>query len=120
MTIVPAIQVSGETPAPACAGKPLNLFYDHTPKVQEKALATCRPCPLQLSCLRDELQRPITHQHGVRGGLTAGRRKQVIREWRAAERETQSAPASTAAVIDLILHAAAASAGDSASSVVAA
>ncbi len=120
MAIVPAIRVSGESPAPACAGKPLNLFYDSSRTVQDEALKTCGACPLQMSCLRDELQRPITHQHGVRGGLTAGRRKQLIREWRAAERESESAPAPTATVIDLVLHAAIVSAGIPASSVVAA
>jgi hypothetical protein len=120
MTIVPAIKVGGESPASACAGKPLNLFYNPARKVQEEALKLCGACPLQLPCLREELQRPITHQHGVRGGLTAGRRQQLIREWRAAERETESAPASTVTVIDLVLHTAAVSAGTPASLVVAA
>lgn len=99
MTIVPATRVDVESPAPACAGLPLNLFYDR--ETRDEALETCADCPRKALCLNEELQRPITHQFGVRGGLTADDRKDLIRAYRALTRKASSDPALVAPVIDL-------------------
>ena len=76
--------------APACAGLPVNTFYD--PKKRKEALKTCAGCPVRLLCLNEELRRPQVDQHGIRGGMTARRRKLVLRERRNAG-STVSSPA---------------------------
>jgi WhiB family transcriptional regulator, redox-sensing transcriptional regulator len=76
-----------------CRGTPTALWFG--PEGREEALpertarqewakALCRRCPVLAACLAKELEFPITHQHGVRGGMTANERKDEIRRRRAA------------------------------------
>lgn len=88
MLIQPVQTLQNE--APACAGVDTEVFYSR--KQLATALETCAGCPARMLCLREELQRPITHQHGVRGGLTAIRRKEIIRAWREAGYELPTLP----------------------------
>lgn len=94
MTIVPAQtppRASGrQVSAPACAGLPVDTFYER--KHLAKALETCAGCPVRMVCLREELQLPIGHQFGVRGGLTATRRREILRAWRQAGYQVPASP----------------------------
>lgn len=98
MTIVP-VQTSQE--APACASVDPEVFYQR--KQLRTALETCGGCPMRDMCLREELRLPIRHQHGVRGGLTAPRRKEILRSWREAGYTLPSSPAreAIATVVEL-------------------
>jgi hypothetical protein len=48
------------------------------------AKGVCTQCPIRAACLADELRRPAAQQWGVRGGLTAGERRKLIRRNRRA------------------------------------
>lgn len=49
------------------------------------AMGLCSQCPVKAACLADELRRPQYQQWGVRGGMTADRRRVLIqRQQRAA------------------------------------
>ncbi|WP_158842908.1 WhiB family transcriptional regulator [Saccharothrix deserti] len=49
---------------------------------EETAKAVCGACPFVKRCLEDELQHGIGEQWGVRGGMTAAERQQLIRDRR--------------------------------------
>ncbi|MGH3502542.1 MAG: WhiB family transcriptional regulator [Nocardioidaceae bacterium] len=84
-----------------CLGTSLALWYgpgDGAPvrsresteqKARRERLAkrVCAGCPFTEFCLADELTRPISHQWGVRGGMTAAERRRLIRDRRTAGRE---------------------------------
>lgn len=91
MTIVSATKPATQQ-TPACAGKSINVFYSRSRAQLAVALETCGGCPIRDMCLHEELQRPITHQYGVRGGLTAARRREILRSWRRAGYEMPSSP----------------------------
>ena len=76
-----------------------DVFYER--KHVRQALATCAACPIQKECLEGELQLLIRDQHGVRGGVTAKDRKNMIRVRRLVEEAARVASPSIAAVIDL-------------------
>ena len=83
MSIVPVTgRKSRQEPAPACAGTPLELFYE--PENTSEALALCAECPVRTLCLREELRLPQNHQWGIRGGMTAHRRRTFLRDLRRA------------------------------------
>ena len=75
-----------------CLGTPIELWFGppddaELPELpgerarrERWALQICRTCPVTASCLADELRRGITHQWGVRGGLTAEQRKTAFRQ----------------------------------------
>jgi hypothetical protein len=46
---------------------------------QRTAKAICAGCPLVSSCLEEELAHSVGDQWGVRGGMTAKERKDLIR-----------------------------------------
>jgi hypothetical protein len=48
------------------------------------AKGVCSGCPFVDYCLAGELDRPLSHQWGVRGGLTATKRRELIRQRRRA------------------------------------
>jgi WhiB family redox-sensing transcriptional regulator len=52
-------------------------FREHTAK------GICASCPLVSACLQEELAHGIGNQWGVRGGMTAKERKELIRARRA-------------------------------------
>ena len=81
-----------------CLGSPEELWFgpaDDAPAETlgerrartDVAKAMCADCPFTAFCLASELARPLAHQHGIRGGLTAGERKAEIRRRRAGEPE---------------------------------
>lgn len=45
---------------------------------ETQALEICKPCPVRNECLTAELRYPASHQHGVRGGMTARARVALI------------------------------------------
>ncbi|MFD7653979.1 WhiB family transcriptional regulator [Actinosynnema sp. NPDC059797] len=49
---------------------------------EQTAKAVCSGCPIRVECLESELARSIYDQHGVRGGMTAGERRELIRQRR--------------------------------------
>lgn len=56
-------------------------------KRESVAKRYCRQCPFTRYCLELELALPAAHQHGVRGGLSSGERRALLRERRHADRE---------------------------------
>jgi hypothetical protein len=84
-----------------CLGTDLELWFgpadDVSAHLQEEpdqrlfreraAKAVCADCLFVEQCLADELQRGITEQWGVRGGMAAGERQALIRQRRAAEKQ---------------------------------
>ena len=101
MTNVPVQASDRQGAAPACAGLPVDTFYER--QHLATALETCAGCPVRMVCLREELQLPITHQHGVRGGLTAARRREILRAWRRAGYQLPASPVrqAVATVVEL-------------------
>lgn len=97
MVIVP---VATSKAVPACAGMDTEVFYQ--PSELRTALETCGECPVRMACLREELQHPITHQHGVRGGLTAGLRREILRAWRVAGYTLPMAPVTVQTVATVV------------------
>jgi hypothetical protein len=101
---VPKIEVtpiSAQWADRPCLGTDLELWFgpaDDVPaRLQETpdqrlfrertAKAVCDDCPFVERCLAGELQRGISEQWGVRGGMTAKERQELIRQRRAAERQ---------------------------------
>lgn len=89
MTIPWAVAVQGA----ACVGVDPILFYgpddadepggyeepgDQRRWRERRAIEICEGCPVRRDCLVDELTRPATDQHGVRGGMTAPARKRLL------------------------------------------
>ena len=76
----------------ACAGTPTELWFGPEDDVREtpvqrmrrehEATRLCAGCPVRAACLADELRHGVSHQWGVRGGLTAGQRQTLIRSQR--------------------------------------
>lgn len=59
-----------------------DLFFSQDRFDQHLALRVCQQCPVQPQCLADELTYPVSEQHGVRGGLTAVARRDLLGHWR--------------------------------------
>lgn len=89
--------VAGKEASPKCAGMPTELFFGPDGEVgqpgespAEKALReaqarqVCMSCPLRSACLESELQWPIGEQWGIRGGMTAEQRREVLQQRRLA------------------------------------
>ncbi|TWP51252.1 WhiB family transcriptional regulator [Lentzea tibetensis] len=92
------------TPVPArwedrpCEGSDLELWFgpaddlpgqlQETPAERRRregvAKSVCAGCPVMAQCLAQELQHGLGDQWGVRGGLTAAERQDLIRARRAA------------------------------------
>ena len=86
-----------------CQGTPTELWYGperefggvpvETAEEREwrerRALDICRTCPFIKRCLDEELSFPLTHQWGVRGGMTAEGRKSLLRSRRVAAVATE-------------------------------
>lgn len=87
--------VAGEMASQKCAGMPMELFFG--PEGSEgqpgesgservarevRARRVCVSCPMRLVCLESELQWPIAEQWGVRGGLTAEERRELLKRQR--------------------------------------
>lgn len=102
--LVEAIAVKGRAVEPAswqerpCLGTPIELWFGPAEDAPAESLAErrarvdaakalCAECPFTAFCLGSELARPLAHQHGIRGGLTAGERKAEIRRRRAGKPE---------------------------------
>lgn len=58
------------------------LFFSDDSDDQRIAALWCRGCRVRAQCLRDELDFPASEQYGVRGGLTAQARRDLLRQWR--------------------------------------
>ncbi|MEY8042352.1 WhiB family transcriptional regulator [Saccharopolyspora cebuensis] len=76
----------------ACVGTMLELWFgpDHytEPRDQQRwrqrrAAEVCATCPVRTDCLAEELARPLSEQHGIRGGLTPRARERLLAQWRA-------------------------------------
>ncbi|MEQ7125400.1 WhiB family transcriptional regulator [Actinopolymorpha sp. B11F2] len=81
-----------------CEGTPIELWYgpdrefgeppeesaDERQWRERRALDICRTCPFTKPCLEEELTFSITHQWGVRGGMTAESRRELLRSRRTA------------------------------------
>lgn len=66
---------------PACAGL-ADLFFAETgynTKRDEAAKALCEVCPLREVCLQTALVYNDSYQHGIRGGLTARERRELLK-----------------------------------------
>lgn len=46
---------------------------------ERRALQICDSCPVRKQCLAEELRLPMTHQWGVRGGMTDRDRRALLR-----------------------------------------
>lgn len=77
----------------ACAGTMLELWYgpdDYEEPADQarwrhcRARDFCATCPVWTHCLADELTRPLSEQHGIRGGLTPRARERLLARWRTA------------------------------------
>lgn len=77
----------------ACSGTMLELWYgpdDYDEPIAQqrwrhrRAMEFCATCPVWTECLADELVRPLSEQHGIRGGLTPRARERLLARWRAA------------------------------------
>lgn len=75
----------------ACAGTSLRLWYGPDEETERpdqvrwrhrRAGGICAPCPVRAECLAEELARPLSQQHGFRGGLTARGREKLLARWR--------------------------------------
>ena len=81
-----------------CGCTPIELWYgpetevDGAPREsvderewrERRALDVCATCPFVKRCLEEELSFPVTHQWGVRGGMTAESRRALMRARRVA------------------------------------
>ena len=67
----------------ACIGKPTRWFYaaERWRELNELALAICAGCPVRLECLEDAIAFEVGDRvtFGVRGGLLAGERVELVR-----------------------------------------
>lgn len=77
----------------ACAGSIPELWFgpedyeeprDQARWRQRRATEICATCPVRTECLADELARPLSEQHGIRGGLTPRARERLLAQWREA------------------------------------
>lgn len=57
---------------------------EHPNPAELRALAICNRCPVLAACQREALSNARYHEYGVIGGLTAGQRRVMLREVRAA------------------------------------
>jgi hypothetical protein len=82
-----------------CLETPIELWYGPDDDARREtntergwreltAIRICGDCSVRAACLANELRRPISDQWGVRGGLTAQRRKALIRSCPDQERRT--------------------------------
>lgn len=97
----------------ACAGTDPHLWYGrddvYEPGWQahqrrQSAKAVCRSCPVQTECLLDELTRPRSEQHGIRGATTAGERARLLAHWRAIGSIPQHTPPSDTDIMRNLLE----------------
>ena len=68
----------------ACRGMEPELFFSVSPIDRDTALIACHSCPVAVECLRDALafERLSSRRegfHGIRGGLTAAKRRKLAR-----------------------------------------
>lgn len=54
------------------------LFFSLSKADKAAAIGVCKACPVRKLCLKDALEFPIAEQHGVRGGLTARERRNLL------------------------------------------
>lgn len=75
----------------ACHGTMLELWFgpddydepvDQTRWRRRRATEFCATCPVRTECLATELVRPLSEQHGIRGGLTPRARERLLARWR--------------------------------------
>jgi len=62
----------------ACAGEDHDRFFTDQCADIAWAKAICRRCDVRAVCLAAELARPMSHQAGVFGGLTANERRRRL------------------------------------------
>ncbi|GAA3357855.1 WhiB family transcriptional regulator [Saccharopolyspora gregorii] len=96
----------------ACAGTDPRLWFGEDDvresgsdahRRRENAKAICRTCPVLTDCLVDELMRPHTEQHGIRGATTPGERVRILARWRAAGLVPRHDPPTDADVLRTLL-----------------
>lgn len=82
----------------ACRGMPVADFFPG--RCQQKiqaALDTCARCPVQaeclLACIDEEVHISDTEPKGIRGGMTARERRQIVRNRRRLQGAARSAEA---------------------------
>ncbi|GAB3289045.1 WhiB family transcriptional regulator [Parasphingorhabdus pacifica] len=85
----------------ACTGTMLELWYgtddydeprDQARWRRRRASEFCAICPVWTECLAEELVRPLSQQHGIRGGLTPRARERLLARWRAASLVPEHGP----------------------------
>lgn len=71
-------------PEPPNNGKPGGAYTsDSTYRTDvARAKAVCATCPVRADCLTAALACPVTHDHGIRGGLTAAERLRIRKRQR--------------------------------------
>jgi transcription factor WhiB len=92
LEVISPARMRARSAGPVCAGTPLGLWFGppddglgepvESPADERARVAVakslCARCPVRAGCLAEELAWPVSDQHGVRGGLTAVERRELI------------------------------------------
>jgi WhiB family transcriptional regulator, redox-sensing transcriptional regulator len=86
-----------DPPRPACSGMSVDTFFRRDDERAESwaarerlALQLCATCPIRQACLAESLKFPASEQHGIAGGETAERRRELIANRRRRENRRSS------------------------------
>ena len=78
----------------ACRGADVELFFSIEEDDQRQALEYCRVCPVRQECLQTAIER--REIYGIWGGMLEVERRQLVRDMRRKERQTQQRRAGAA------------------------